>query len=165
LGYGSLTRRIAKLDLDDKSWQLLLSVQRNGRATLKALAKDAGLSIAATAERLKRLAESGVVRGIAADLDVSKSGYSVRAIVGITAAQPGKKPLLDRLRQAPEVLECHHVAGADSYIMTVIALDLHDLERFVSTINMYGETRTSIIYSTPIPRRGVVKPGTTRRST
>jgi Lrp/AsnC family leucine-responsive transcriptional regulator len=56
------------------------------------------------------------------------------------------------------------VAGADSYLMTVIARDLRDLERFVGTINMYGETRTSIIYSTPIPRRAVVKPGTTRRS-
>jgi hypothetical protein len=59
----------------------------------RTLAKDAGLSIAATAERLKRLAESGVVRGIAADLEVGKSGYFVRAIVGITAAHAGKKPL------------------------------------------------------------------------
>ena len=150
--------------VDDKAWRLLLSLQRDGRASLKTLAKAAGLSVAATAERLKRLEESGVVQRIGAEVDVKKMGYSVQAIIGITAVQPGKKPLLEKLKLAPEVLECHHVAGADSYIMTVIARDLADLERFIGTINDYGETRTSIVYSTPIGRRMVVKPGTIRRS-
>jgi Lrp/AsnC family leucine-responsive transcriptional regulator len=131
---------------------------------LKLLAKEAGLSLAATSERVRRLLESGVVRGIGAEVDVAKLGYSVQAIVGITVAQPGKRPLLDRLRAAPEVIDCHHVAGADSYIMTVVARNLGALERFIGTINGYGETRTSIVYSTPIPRRGAIKPGAARRS-
>jgi Lrp/AsnC family transcriptional regulator, leucine-responsive regulatory protein len=160
----SLARRTTDSDLDDTAWRLLNAIQRDGRASLKALAKDTKLSIAATAERLKRLMESRIVRGIFADIDPIKAGYAVRAIIGITAEQPGKRPLLDRLRLAPEVLECHHVAGADSYIMTVVTRDLSDLERFVGTINMYGETRTSIVYSTPIPRRGLAKPGATRRT-
>ena len=150
--------------LDDKAWRLLLSLQRDGRASLKTLSKAAGLSVAATAERLKRLEENGFVQRIGAEVDVKKLGYGVQAIIGITALQPGKKPLLEKLRLAPEVLECHHVAGADSYIMMVIARDLGDLERFIGTINDYGETRTSIVYSTPIARRMVVKPGTTRRT-
>lgn len=165
LRIGTLAKRVSGSDLDETAWRLLLAIQRDGRAALKALAKDTRLSIAATAERLKRLVDSGVVRGIAAEVDAVRAGYSVRAIIGITAEQPGKKPLLDRLRLAPEVLECHHVAGADSYTIMVVARDLPDLERFIGTINMYGETRTSIVYSTPIPRRGLVKPGTTRRNT
>jgi Lrp/AsnC family transcriptional regulator, leucine-responsive regulatory protein len=46
----------------------------------------------------------------------------------------------------------------------VVARDLPDLERFIGTINTYGETRTSIVYSTPIARRGVIKPGVSKRS-
>jgi Lrp/AsnC family leucine-responsive transcriptional regulator len=149
--------------LDDKAWGLLSLLQADGRAALKALGEAAGLSIAATAERLKRLSESGVVRAVAADVDPLRCGYGVRAIVGITVLQPGKKALLDRLRQSSEVLECHHVAGADSYLMTVVARDLPDLERFLGTINVYGETRTSIVFSTPIARRSVVAPGQARR--
>jgi Lrp/AsnC family leucine-responsive transcriptional regulator len=102
--------------------------------------------------------------GFQADIDVVKLGYSVRAIIGITAAQPGKKPLLEKRRLAPEVLDCHHVAGANSYIMMVVARDLADLERFIGTINVYGKTTTSIVYSTPFARRTVVRPGTTRRN-
>ena len=58
----------------------------------------------------------------------------------------------------PEVLECHHVSGADSYLMTVVATDLAHLEALIASINLYGETRTSIVFSTPIPRRGVGRP-------
>ncbi len=157
-----MTRTNPGVELDDRAWRLLLALQRDGRAALKTLAGAAGLSIAATAERLRRLQEDGVVRAVAADVDAAKAGYGVRAIVGITAAQPGKKALLDTLRRAPEVLECHHVAGADSYHLMVVARDLGDLERFLGSINAYGETRTSIVFSTPIPRRGLVRPGTPR---
>lgn len=153
-----------KGELDDIAWRLLRALQTDARAPLKALAQAAGLSVAATAERLKRLQEAGIAQRFAVEVDAVKAGYPVKAIVGITATQPGKKALLDRLRQAPEVLECHHVAGADSYMMTVVATGLADLERFIGTINGYGETRTSIVFSTPIERRGVVPPGIGKRT-
>ncbi len=101
--------------------------------------------------------------GIGADIDEASAGYRVKAVVGITVVNPGKKPFLEKLRRAAEVLECHHVAGADSYLLTVVARDLEDLERFLASINSYGETRTSIVFSTPIARRGLVPPGTSRR--
>jgi len=152
----------ASLALDDKAWALLLALQADGRAPLKALADAAGLSIPATAERLKRLKDAGVVRAVGADIDAAKLGYAVRAIIGITVTQPGKKNFVDRLKRSAEVIKCHHVAGADSYLLTVVARDLADLERFLASINGFGETRTSIVFSTPIPRRGLVPPGTVR---
>lgn len=150
------------LTLDAKAWQLLLALQQDGRAPLKTLAAAAGLSVPATVERLKRMMDAGVVRSVSAELDAALAGYSVRAIVGITVLQPGKKAFIDKLRRAAEVIECHHVAGADSYLMTVVTRDLEDLERFLASINSYGETRTSIVFSTPIPRRGLVPPGSVR---
>lgn len=146
------------MEVDATAWKLLQAVQDDARAPLKALAEACGLSVAATAERLKRLQAAGVVQRFAAEVNPALCGYPVRAIVGITATQPGKKALLARLRQAPEVLECHHVAGADSYVMTVVAASLGALEAFIGNINGYGETRTSIVFSTPIPRRAVVAP-------
>lgn len=149
--------------LDDKAWKLLLALQQDGRSALKTLAAAAGLSIPATVERLKRLQEAGVVSAVGAEIDAVSAGYRVRAIVGITVVNPGKKPFLEKLRRAAEVLECHHVAGADSYLLHVVTRDLPDLERFLASINTYGETRTSIVFSTPIARRGLVPPGTSRK--
>lgn len=144
--------------LDDKAWLLLQALQADARAPLKALADAAGLSMPATAERIKRLQEAGVVRGYQAQVDPAAVGYGVRAIVGIHVPQPGKRALLEKLSELPEVLECHHVAGEDSYVMQVVATTLQDLERFLAGINGYGETRTSIVFSTPIERRGLARP-------
>lgn len=155
---------IDKTALDEVAWRLLRALQADARAPLKTLAEAAGLSVAATAERLKRLQDAGIAQRFVAEVDAAKVGYPVKAIVGITTTQPGKKALLERLGRAPEVIECHHVAGADSYLMTVVATGLADLERFIGTINGYGETRTSIVFSTPIARRGLVPPGSARRS-
>ena len=158
-----MARTPAESGVDDKSWKLLETLQVDARASLKTLAAAAGLSIAATAERLKRLQDAGVLRSTIAEVEAALVGYSVRAIVGITATQPGKKPLIEKLRKSAEVLECHHVSGADSFVMTVVARDLPDLERFLATINAFGETRTSVVFSTPIERRGLVRPGEARR--
>ncbi|MBX3605072.1 MAG: Lrp/AsnC family transcriptional regulator [Piscinibacter sp.] len=146
------------MHLDPKAWKLLAALQADGRAPLKTLAAAADLSIAATAERLRRLQEAGVVRGVHADIDPARAGRPVRAIVGITTAQPHKQSLLRALRARPEVLECHHVTGADSYVMTVAVPDMGALEAFLGDINRWGETRTAIVMSTPIPRRGLQPP-------
>jgi len=159
-----MTRKQSRAALDDVAWRLLDVLQADARAPLKTLAVAAGLSVAATAERLKRLQDVGPVRGIAADVDPIKAGYPVKAIVGITVTKPAKRAMIEKLRRAPEVIECHHVAGVDSYMMIVVGQSLAELESFLGTINVYGETHTSIVFSTPIERRGIVKPGSLRRS-
>lgn len=146
------------IELDTKAWRLIQALQTDARQALKTLAEATGLSIPATVERLRRLEDAGVIRGFHAEIDPKAAGYSVRAIVGINAPQPGKRALLNKLKQSPRVIECHHVSGADSYVMTVLATDLQDLEAFLAEINGYGETRTSIVFSTPIERRVVVPP-------
>ncbi|MDD2924562.1 Lrp/AsnC family transcriptional regulator [Rhodoferax sp.] len=146
------------MQIDEKSWRLLQAVQADGRQPLKALAQAANLSLPATAERLKRLEEAGVISGYHAEVSPNAVGYGVRAIVGIQVPQPGKRQLIDKLLQMPDVLECHHVSGADSYLMTLVATDLPHLEALIAQINIYGETRTSIVFSTPVPRRGLSPP-------
>lgn len=146
------------VQLDEKAWLLLQALQADGRAPLKALAGAAGLSVAATAERLKRLHDSGVIRGVHAEVDAALAGWGVRAVVGITVMQPHKAAFLKKLAARPEVLECHHVTGAEGYLMTVVTRDLGALEHFLADVSHYGETRTSVVMSTPIARRGVQRP-------
>jgi len=58
----------------------------------------------------------------------------------------------------PEVIECLHVTGQDSYLLKVITTDLQHLERLVESINHFGETRTSIVLSQPIAPRSIERP-------
>ena len=54
--------------------------------------------------------------------------------------------------------ECHHVTGVDSYVSRVLARKVPHLELLVSLLNDLGETRTSIILSTPLSNRAVLPP-------
>ena len=102
-------------ELDDVAWRILRTLQSDARAPLKTLAQAAGLSVGATAERIKRLQDAGTVQRFAVELDAVKVGYPIKAIVGITATQPGKKALLERLHAAPEVLEWRLPVLLESY--------------------------------------------------
>ena len=145
--------------IDHKDWLLLEALQENAKAPLKTLAAHCGLSLAATAERVRRLEEGGVITGYAAAVDAARLGCGVEAAIGITVQQPHKKKFIQLLRGMHEVVECRHVTGADSYLLTAVLRDVGHLEAFLARINAYGETRTSIVMSTPIPRRPVRRPG------
>lgn len=141
--------------VDDKSWRILAALQEDARASLKALAEVAGLSLPATAERIKKMEAAGIIRGYHADIAPAALGYIIKAVVAITTQHPYKQKFIEVLRAKPQVLECLHVTGADSCLFTVVAKDMEDLEQFLASINPYGETRTSIVMSSQIPRRGV----------
>lgn len=153
-----MTSTIKKISIDGVSWKILNAVQRNGRISLKALAAEAGLSLPATSERLKRLEEAGVIDGYRAVVHPETLGYGVTAVIGVTALKPAKSRLLEHLRSMPEVLECLHVTGQDSYLLKVVTRDLAHLEDFVGSINAFGETRTSIVLSQPIRLRPISVP-------
>lgn len=101
--------------MDTIDRNILLAVQADGAAGLAELAKVAGLSVSATAERVKRLEERGAIRGWRADLDPAAVGCPLLGFV-LIATQPGKDdaPLRRALRKMDEVLELHAVSGAFS---------------------------------------------------
>ncbi|MGS0891291.1 Lrp/AsnC family transcriptional regulator [Burkholderia stagnalis] len=144
--------------MDELDWKMLALLQQNGRTSYTDLAREVHLSVPAVTERVKRLEAAGVIEGYAARVDPVAAGYAVSALIGITVQQPAKAKFLKLLESIPEVLECHHVTGADSYVMRVVAVSMADLERLIGRINLYGETRTSIVMSTPLMMRGVERP-------
>ncbi|MET1535861.1 Lrp/AsnC family transcriptional regulator [Burkholderia sola] len=153
--------------MDDLDWKILALLQDNGRLSYTELARQVHLSVPAVTERVKRLEAAGVVEGYTARVNPSAAGYPVSALIGITVQQPAKAKFLKLLETIPEVVECHHVTGADSYVMRLVAVSMAHLEQLIERINLYGETRTSIVMSTPLPARGLArpasKPGDTRR--
>ncbi|MCA3778882.1 MAG: Lrp/AsnC family transcriptional regulator [Burkholderia sp.] len=144
--------------MDDLDWKILTLLQANGRISYTELARQVHLSVPAVTERVKRLEASGVVEGYTARINPAAAGYPVSALIGITVPQPAKAKFLKLLESIPEVVECRHVTGADSYVMRFVATSMTHLEQLIERINLYGETRTSIVMSTPVPERGLARP-------
>ena len=150
--------------LDVTSRRILQILAADGRASYQAIADSVGLSRPAVMERVKRLEESGHILGYAARLDRTKLGYPVTAFIAvrypanIVSGDSG----LEKLADNPSVLECHHVAGEDCYILKVAAPSLGELERVIRQLSATGQpvtTRTTIVLSSVFEKSGLVPGG------
>jgi Lrp/AsnC family leucine-responsive transcriptional regulator len=139
--------------LDDIARRLLDELQSNGRASYADLAKKAGLSPSAAAERMRRLEDAGVIRGYHADIDPEALGLGVTALIRMTADGAQYRPLLAFLESNHQVRECYHVTGADALMIKVLASSISDLEGLIVKLLHFGVPTTSIVLSTPIERR------------
>ncbi len=103
-------------DLDELDWSVLRELQNDGRVSVAELARRIRLSPTATADRVRRLENRGVITGYAARVNLSKLGVGVLAIVRLQYPGRAREPLarlLDKRRQAGGVmgLTTAHSAG------------------------------------------------------
>ncbi|MGH7499820.1 MAG: Lrp/AsnC family transcriptional regulator [Gemmatimonadales bacterium] len=153
------------LQLDPISRRILQILVADGRASYQAMADDVGLSRPAVMERVRRLEESGYILGYSARLDRAKVGYPVTAFIAVRFPPTdfiGTEPGVAALAANPSVLECHHVAGEDCYVLKVAAPSLEELERVIRQLRGSGQpitTRTTIVLSSVFEKPGIAPLG------
>ncbi|PRZ16694.1 AsnC family transcriptional regulator [Nesterenkonia sandarakina] len=119
------------------------------------LARSINLSASSTADRLRRLRDAGVITGYSATVNPEALGYSVSAFVRLAYPSGNYKPFHDLVETTPEIIEAHHVTGADCFIIKVLARSMRDLERITGRLATLGSITTSVVYSSPVPTRHV----------
>ncbi len=111
------------------------------------------LSAPAAAERVHRLQERGVIQGFTALADPQAAGFPVLAFVFVTLeSQVQRAAFLAAVQGRSSILECHHVAGEDDYLLKVRCASLKQLDQLLSedlkTRMGVARTRTTIILGT-----------------
>jgi Lrp/AsnC family leucine-responsive transcriptional regulator len=140
-------------EIDSKILGLLC---RDGRISFTELARQAGLSVSATHQRVRRLERRGLIKGYAAVIDPADAGLPLTAFVSIKPfdpAAPDDAP--ERLAHLPAIEACHSVAGEENYILKVRVATPTDLEDLLQQIRAAAgvSTRTTIVLSTPYENR------------
>jgi len=141
---------------DDTDIRILGLLQDDCRTPLARLGEQVGLSAPAVLERIKKLEAAGVVTGYHAIIDGRKIGMDVTAFIGVVTSDPDS---IDRFEQQvtalANVLECHHVTGAFTFLLKVKTASTSTLERVITQIrSMEGvaRTETTVVLSTHIER-------------
>lgn len=110
--------------LDDIDRKLLTILQTDGRITNVDLARQVGMAPSAVFERVRRLEQRGVITGYAARVDARAVERPLLAYVLVRSDERiGSSHSGEALAKLPEVLEVHHVAGQDSYLVKVRVRD------------------------------------------
>lgn len=133
--------------------RLLAELERDARLSLAELGRRVSLSAPAVAERIQRLERAGVIGSYRAELDPKALGFPLAAVVRIKPTTRQFHKIVEIARATPEVVECHRITGEDCFLLTVYLRSMDDLEPVLDRFVPLGQTTTSLIQSTPIPRR------------
>ena len=133
--------------------RIIGELAENGRLSFAELGRRVNLSPPAVAERVQRLERTGVIAGYRAELDPKALGYPLTAIIRVKPA-PGQLVRIPELAaEIPQVGECHRITGEDCFYLTLHLRSIDELSETLDRFLVYGETTTSLINATPIPRR------------
>ena len=146
---------------------ILNILQKNARTSNAEIARQVGLAPSAVFERIRKLEERGVILGYRAEINPKAVGLGQLAFTFVRSNdRPGGIGTAARLAEIPEVLEVHHVAGEDCFLVKARAADAEALGRLLreklGLIESISSTRTTIVLEV-VKETGVLPIGEAER--
>jgi Lrp/AsnC family leucine-responsive transcriptional regulator len=120
--------------VDQLDREILGGLQREGRKTNVALSRQLDLSTVATLSRVKRLVESGAIRGYRAIVDPTALGIAVQAFTLVKLREHSEHAIREFEQAVKDVVgvrSCYHVAGRFDMIMMLAVCDLDHLAQII----------------------------------
>lgn len=136
--------------MNETDKQILEILLKDARTSHAQIAEEVGLSRPAVAERIKKMEQSGVIKGFSVVVGPTETGQKITAF--ISARTMGilsdivRQALMD-LQNAPEVLEIYSVAGEDCFLIKVRTSDMGSLNTIV---NRFKEPPFEMVTKTTI---------------
>jgi Lrp/AsnC family leucine-responsive transcriptional regulator len=139
--------------LDEIDRKILKELQKDARVSYAELGRRVGLTTPAVIERVRKLEDSGVIKGYRAEVDTAKVGLPITAFIRMSITGVDYSHIIEVAEQSNEVLECHRGTGGDSFIMKVAVSSVEHLQELIDRLVPYGITTTTIVLSSPVKRR------------
>ena len=128
------TLEITKL-LDPIGWRILAELQDDARIHFSELGRRVGLSTPAVIERVHRMEEAGLITGYRVEIDRQKIGLPVSAFIRVRVIGDAISHVIAVAREMPEVYECHHIAGEDTFLLKVCVPSSRALENTIQEVH------------------------------
>jgi Lrp/AsnC family leucine-responsive transcriptional regulator len=134
-------------EFDNFDSRILELLQKDARITMAELGRRVHLSQPAVTERVRKLELSGVIKGYRAEVDLSRLGYGIRAMIRLARADYAR--VVKLIEQTPEVINAYNVTGQDSWMLEIAVIDVAHLDAVVTRFCILTETATSIVLNAP----------------
>ena len=115
--------------LDSYDKKILAIMATNGRISVAELANQIGLSKTPTLNRLKRLENTGYIKGYQAQLDFDLLNEAHVAFINVTLSDTTAASLKEfntAVLQLPAVEQCNMIAGNFDYLLKVRTTDIQE---------------------------------------
>ena len=139
------------VEMDSFDFKILAALSQDGRATVTDLAYRVGLSKTPCQVRLRRLIDSGVIRGFRAVVDPARLGLEHVAFTEVKLSDTREAALGEfnaAVRRVDEIEECHMIASSFDYLLKVRTSDIRRyrtvLGEQISTLPHVASTSTFV---------------------
>ena len=136
-----------KIDNLDK--QILRMIAEDARVPFLEVARACNVSGAAIHQRIQKLTSMGILRGSKFIIDPEKIGYETCAYIGLNLKNPESfDEVLNKLKEIPEVVECHYTTGDFDMFIKIYAINNHHLLNIIhDKLQPLGLSRSETIIS------------------
>lgn len=145
------------MSVDELDGRLIALFTAHPQIGVLGASRELGVARGTVQSRLDRLADRGVIRSWAPQVDPAALGYPVSAFCTLEIRQGrGHSPVVDHLAAIPEVLEAHTITGSGDLLIHVVARDNTDLQRVIDAVvddHHVIRANTAISLATRIPLR------------
>lgn len=141
--------------MDQMDLKILQILQENSRASLKEIASETYLSSPAISNRISKLEKEGFIDKYMTHVNLKKLGYHIQAFIQLDLSPSQKKDFYPYIETIANVLECNCVTGEFSMLIKVSYPTTTELDDFINDLQQFGKTYTQIVFSTPVPTRGL----------
>ena len=157
--------------MDHTDLEILACLQDNARCTNADIARCVDMAPSAVLERIRKLERKGILRGYEAHVDPEAVGLGMLAFLFVRAAGgPSDSGTAGELAKIPEVLELHHIAGEDCFLLKVRTESPRGLRRLLTEqiggLGTVLSTRSTIVLETvketsalPLPQAEAISAG------
>jgi Lrp/AsnC family leucine-responsive transcriptional regulator len=140
-------------NVDPTDWEILRELQENARISYAELGRRVGLTSPAVQERVRRMEDSGILRGYHADINLEKLGLPIQVLIRLGGECRNKERAVAELREIPQILHAFHVLGDDCFVLLAALPTMASLNPLLKQLYRYGETVTTVVMDSPISNR------------
>ena len=141
---------MAKTALDATDKKILRFLIKNARTPFLEIARECGISGAAIHQRIKKLEDMGVIQGSRLVVAPKSLGFDVCAFISIRVSDiTQQQDTVERLKEIPEIVECHYITGSYNLMVKLYCIDNEHLMRtiFDKILHVQGVSSTQTYMS------------------
>jgi Lrp/AsnC family leucine-responsive transcriptional regulator len=128
-----------EITVDDIDRALLVALSDDGRLSYQQLAALVNLSANSTADRVRRLRQSGILAGFHAELDLAALGHTLHSLTDINLKESVDRHEFERdLHGVPQVLSALHTTGGLDYQLRIVSRNTDELQSVLDTLQRLG---------------------------
>ncbi|UQX89341.1 Lrp/AsnC family transcriptional regulator [Jatrophihabitans telluris] len=136
--------------MDAVDWRILDELQADARISQNELSRRVKLSAPSVAERVRRLADTGVIEGYSARVNPAALGRPVQAFVQLDCYGPRCILKDASVLDWPEILELHRVTGEGCSLLRVAVADMAAFQDLIDRLAGYGKPSSSLLLASPL---------------